>query len=149
MILISLAYLLAYSINDKYNVEIATSNNMTATNEFEEKEIIEELNKDEELNPLVNFTIILENRELMFGLYDNHLKKYINSDGYWQDHRYNYTITRRRISDFDISVHYKCFDDKNCKSIFDYKSIFRRKLFFIIYWLCLGSLCCNSFKNKS
>ena len=131
MILISLAYLLAYSINDKYNVEIATSNNMTATNEFEEKEIIEELNKDEELNPLVNFTIILENRELMFGLYDNHLKKYINSDGYWQDHRYNYTITRRRISDFDISVHYKCFDDKNCKSIFDYESIFRRKLYLL------------------
>ena len=132
MILISLAYLLAYSINDKYSVEIATSDNMTGVNLIVQEDFIKELNKDEELNPLVNFTIIIQNRKLMFGLYDNHLKKYINADGYWQDDYYNYSITRR-INDFDISFHYKCFDDKDCKSIFDDSpSSFERK-FVLVY----------------
>ena len=132
MILISLAYLLAYSINDKYSVEIATSDNMTGVNPIDQEDFIKELNKDEELNPLVNFTIIIQNRKLMFGLYDNHLNKYINADGYFGDDYYNYSITRR-INDFDISFHYKCFDDKDCKSIFDDSpSSFERK-FVLIY----------------
>ena len=65
MILISSAYIFDYAIKEKYTYEVMTSDNLTnCKNEDQENEEMAKLNEDDKLNPLVNFTISLENLNL-------------------------------------------------------------------------------------
>ena len=54
MLIISLAYILDYALNDKYTYEA-----MEFYNHTDDQEEIDKMNKDDKLNPLINITISL------------------------------------------------------------------------------------------
>ena len=109
MILISLAYILNYQLNEKYTYESFTFYNYTADNE--------ELNKDEKLNPFFNLTIsISKNGD--FALYDISNHKFLESDEIDIYYHSNYKI-RRQVSDINFCIYYKCGDDEKCSSFKD------------------------------
>ena len=117
MILISLAYILDYELNDKYTYESFTFYNYTADNN--------ELNKDENLNPFFNLTISLDYHG-DFAVYDISNNKFLESDDIdFFSYSSNYYI-RRQASDIKFFIYYKCGDDENCsafKNFIEYRSI--------------------------
>lgn len=110
MILISLAYILDYELNEKYIYESFRFYNYTTDNE--------ELNKDEKLNPFFNVTIsIYGNGD--FVVYDTHNNKFIESTEIDYNYHSIYYI-RSQASDINFFIYYKCGDDKNCSSFKDF-----------------------------
>ena len=64
MISISLAYIVNYAVNDKYTYEIKIIDNTTNNepiNIFSEESPLEILNEDDELNPSINFSMVMPN----------------------------------------------------------------------------------------
>ena len=128
MISISLAYIINYAIHDKYTFEIKkidnTTNNEIPLSEGNKQLPYEELDKDEELNPLLNITINAWGR---FRIYDRSYEKYLEGDCTDEDESdYLYNITRRvsqglNRNDYGLEeglkFHYICGNDSNCSSI--------------------------------
>ena len=128
MILISSAYIFDYAIKEKYTYEVMTSDNLTnCKNEDQENEEMAKLNEDDKLNPLVNFTINLENLNLQFALYDPIKKEYIKEKECLDNNRCIYNINRR-VSNFSLEVRYICDDDIHCSSLYNNRNAFTRKI---------------------
>jgi len=124
MISISLAYIINYVVSDKYTFEIKkidnTTNNEVPLSEMDREPPYSELDKDEELNPLLNISIIAIGE---FRIYDTSIKKYLEGESLDEKHSvYLYNITRR-VSDLSywdtdgLEFHYICGNDSNCSSI--------------------------------
>jgi len=124
MLSISLAYIINYAINDKYTFEIKkidnTTNNVYSLREMDKEPPYADLDKDEELNPLLNITINVGGN---FSIYDTYIKKYLEGECSDEKHfGYLYNITRR-VSDLlnwnldGLEFHYKCGNDSNCSSL--------------------------------
>ena len=115
MILISVAYILDYINNEKFSYEALTFYNNT--NNEEEKINI---NKDDELNPYLNFTLSITSR------YKDKLVVHdINNDIYLEKDNMDiygrsYFNLRRKITDIDLGIYYICAEEKNCSSYYQY-----------------------------
>ena len=117
MILISFAYIYAYWINDKYTYEgMVTYNNIQTDFKGDERDEIKLLNNDEKINPLVNFSLLVENRDYEFAVYDLNTKEYIKKTQYLAEDYYLYNLTRR-VTDFNIEIRYICDDDQYCSDL--------------------------------
>ena len=128
MILISLAYIFDYSINEKYTYEVMVSDNLTnCKSEEEENQEISMLNDDEKLNPFVNFSITLENPDLQYALYDKKTKEYIKEVECINNIKCMYNIGRR-VSNFSLQVRYICDDDIHCSLMEKDNDAFTRKI---------------------
>ena len=107
MILISVAYILDYINNEKFSYEALTFYNNT--NNEEEKINI---NKDDELNPYLNFTLSITSR------YKDKLVVHdINNDIYLEKDNMDiygrsYFNLRRKITDIDLGIYYICAEEK-------------------------------------
>ena len=96
MILISIAYILAYAFNDKYTVEALTYYNHT-----ENSEELESMNNDPELNPYIVFTLMIKNGiNLSVSLYDE--KNLIDKDYIDDELGSSIYIIKNRISDINL-----------------------------------------------
>ena len=118
MITISLAYIVNYAVNDKYTYDIKMIDNTTnnePANIFYKDSPFELLNEDEELNPFINFSMVMSNS---FGIYERRTGKYLEgvNDGNMEDEYSWYNITRR-VSDLVLDYHYICGNDSNCSSV--------------------------------
>ena len=130
MISISLAYIVNYAVNDKYTYDIKMIDNTTnnePANIFYKDSPFELLNDDEELNPFINFSMIMSNS---FGIYEWRTGKYLEgvNDGNMEDEYSWYNITRR-VSDLVLDYHYICGNDSNCSSVGDA----RKRLFQFLF----------------
>ena len=87
------------------------------TNNEEEKINI---NKDDELNPYLNFTLSITSR------YKDKLVVHdINNDIYLEKDNMDiygrsYFNLRRKITDIDLGIYYICAEEKNCSSYYQY-----------------------------
>lgn len=111
MILISLAYILDYALNDKYTYEsLKFYNYMDNHNE---------LNKEEKLNPFFNLKISIKKfSNYEFAVFDISNNEFIEIDDI---DLYSYTSNyrlRRQVSEINFYIYFKCRenDDKNCSS---------------------------------
>ena len=119
MILISLVYILNYALNEKYTYEALTFyNNIINSKEKEE------MDKDDELNPYLNFSINLNNDNI--GFYDNSNKENITPiamektyDEVRKKYIYNFS---KKVSDINIMIYFLCGEDENCELIKDNKT---------------------------
>ena len=109
MILISLAYILDYALNDKFTYE-----SFKFYNYLENQN---ELNKDVKLNPFFNLTISIKKfYGYEFAVFDISNYKFIETD---DDDFFFYTSNyhlRRQVSDINFFIYFKCGKDENCSS---------------------------------
>ena len=111
MILISIAYILAYAFNDKYTVEALTYYNHT-----ENSEELESMNNDPELNPYIIFTLRIKNEiNLSVSLYDE--KNFIDKDYIDDELGSSIYIIKNRISDINLWIYYNCSSNSTCENI--------------------------------
>ena len=118
MISISLAYIVNYAVNDKYTYEIKMIDNTTnneQVSKYTGNRYYEKLNEDVELNPLINFTMVMTNS---FGIYDLNNGKYLEGvhDEYLDRGNSWYNITRK-VSDLELEFRYICGNDSNCSLV--------------------------------
>ena len=116
MILISLSYILLYSLNEKYEIQYSSILNQTLTRD------LDALNKNPDLNPELQFTFIL----------DSYIKGAISKDFkldskdkiespvleliQYEDEvvpEYRFYLNSS-VSDFDVNLLYFCGNDSNC-----------------------------------
>ena len=134
MLSISLSYIINYAVNDKYTFEIKKIDNTTNNeipiqiNKTNIRKIkpYEELDKDEELNPLLNISIVIMSH-YGYRLYDKNIRKYLEGDCLDFYHNiYLYNITRRVSKvlnlnewglDNGLEYRYMCGNDSNCSKI--------------------------------
>jgi len=118
MISICLAYIINYTVNDKYSFEIKIIDNSTINHipysKRDEENPFDYLNEDEELNPMLNFLIISVGE---FKIYDKNIEKYLKRICISKYCMYNIT---RRVSGQELEYHYICGNDSNCSSINGY-----------------------------
>lgn len=119
MILISLVYILDYAFNEKYNYEA-----LTFYNHIDNSTEKENMDKDDELNPYLNFSINLNYDNI--GFYDNSNKENITPiemEKTYDDVRKKYIYSfRKKVSDINILIYFLCGEDKNCELIKDAKT---------------------------
>ena len=119
MISISLAYIVNYAVNDKYTYEVKIIDNTTNNeliNEFTFANPLEKLNEDKELNPLMNFSLVMSNS---FGIYERKNGTYlegVNDDEHTESEYSWYNITRK-VSELKLEFRYICGNDSNCSSM--------------------------------
>ena len=101
MILISLLYILDYALNDKYTYESYIFNEYL------------KISDDNQLNPLINFTINFTNNNLgVWEVEEGPISiERVDSKG---NSIYNF---QRRVDDIDIVIYYKCGEDENCTTL--------------------------------
>ena len=110
MILISIAYILAFAFNEKYTVEAFTYYNHT-----ENIEELESMNNDKELNPYIVFTLRIKNKINLSVSLDGGYS-FIDKD-YIDDESNSYTyIIKNRISDIYLSIYYNCGSNSTCEN---------------------------------
>ena len=134
MLSISLAYIINYEVNDKYTFEIKKIDN-TTNNEFPIQinktgirriKPYEELDKVEELNPLLNISKLIVS-DYDFRLYDKNIRKYLEVDCLYSSRSINLYNINRRVSEVlnwheygleqGLKYHYICGNDSNCSLI--------------------------------
>ena len=119
MILISLVYILDYAFNEKYNYEA-----LTFYNHIDNSTEKENMDKDDELNPYLNFSINLNYDNI--GFFDNSNKENITPiemEKTYDDVRKKYIYNfRKKVSDINILIYFLCGEDKNCELIKDAKT---------------------------
>ena len=108
MLIISFFYILNFALNDKYNIKYSLYKS------FENKEE-EEYNKNEDLNPLLNFSIDL--KKMQFG--NKRGGKITEANIFFAitDEKFNFydknSIISRTTSNFTVFLVYICFTDCN------------------------------------
>ena len=109
MILISLAYILEYAINEKYIYEGSTFNNQTYKDfDYDNHKRIHD---DDELTPYINLTIISHTEDIaIFNDYENKFLELDHLDVY-DDPVFS---LRKKVSDIRVTIYYKCGQDYNC-----------------------------------
>ena len=121
MLSISLAYIIDYAINDKYTYEIKNIDN-TTNNEILlingiDYNPLKKLNKDNDLNPLINFSIFASS---LFSIYDIENNDYL--EGVPDEEfgfEYSWFNITRRVDDLKFELRYICGNDSNCTSIYE------------------------------
>ena len=122
MILISLAYILDYALNEKYSYESINCFNQTNNTD---KDI---LNEDEDFNPYLELTITLkdDNFSLLVDWDDetqcmkkDHIDKY---------GRATYKI-KEKFDNIQLFISFFCGEDKNCSSFNKYMELYARRAF--------------------
>jgi hypothetical protein len=103
MILISLAYILEYAINEKYIYEGSTFNNQTYKDfDYDNHKRIHD---DDELTPYINLTIISHTEDIaIFNDYENKFLELDHLDVY-DDPVFS---LRKKVSDIRVTIYYKC-----------------------------------------
>ena len=126
MILISLAYILEYSINEKYIYEGLTFNNQT-DKEFD-YDNYNRIHDDDELTPYINLTLISHTKDI--AIFDNYKNKFIepNYSDVYDDPVY---ILRSKVSDIWIDIYYICGEDYNCSQFEEFETFYGE--FFLSY----------------
>ena len=121
MLSISLAYIIDYAINDKYTYEIKnidnTTNNEILLIDGIEYNPLKKLNKDNDLNPLINFSIFASS---LFSIYDIENNDYL--EGVPDEEfgfEYSWFNITRRVDDLKFELRYICGNDSNCTSIYE------------------------------
>ena len=111
MILISLAYILDYALNEKYTYEAISFYNHT-----DNEEEINKMNDDKELNPYLELTISLKNDN--FSLMDKRVSEvdFLEKDHIDKEGNSIYKI-RDKANNFELIIFFFCGEDKNCASI--------------------------------
>ena len=111
MILISLAYILDYALNEKYTYEAISFYNHT-----DNEEEINKMNDDKELNPYLELTISLKNDN--FSLMDKRVSEvaFLEKDHIDKEGNSIYKI-RDKANNFQLIIFFFCGEDKNCASI--------------------------------
>ena len=132
MFFISLVYIVNFAINDKYTYEVKKIDNTTINEEdiLQEEYGFLELNKDEKLNPYVDFSMLIKNFD-QFRIYDESTGEYlygVNED--YMDSDYAYLNITRKAGDLRLEFRYICGNDSNCTSI--EHNAFER-LFYLFY----------------
>ena len=123
MVLISLAYIIDYSINDKYTYEALTFYNHT-----DDAQEISSMNKDLELNPFLNLTLFFYQPDDKFAVYDLHNQEFMNTSSRDAYGNIIYNI-RKQISDINITIYYKCEEDRNCSSLNEFIELYGYSIF--------------------
>ena len=120
MILISLAYILDFALNEKYTYEAISFYNHT------NKEEIKKMNDDEELNPYLELTISLKDDN--FSLMNKTEEEFIEKDHIDENGNSIYKI-REKADNFYLVIFFFCGDDKNCSSFYEYIELYKWHLF--------------------
>ena len=104
MLLISLAYILDYALNDKYTYEA-----MEFYNNTDDQEEIDRMNNDDKLNPIINITISLNKN---FVIADEINREILDKN----DTEYPKYKFSKKASDIKFIVAYRCGEDETCSS---------------------------------
>ena len=126
MILISIAYILEYAINEKYIYEGLTFNNQT-DKEFD-YDNYNRIHDDDELTPYINLTLISHTKDI--AIFDRYKNKFIepNHSDVYDNPVY---IHRVKVSDIRIDVYYRCREDYNCSRFAEFDIFYGE--FFLLY----------------
>ena len=111
MVFISLIYIFDYALNEKYSYEALTFYNHT-----EGPNVKDEMNKDDELNPYLNFTIDLKKDNFAIYDYKNVLSPSpIEMNKAFDSERGSYIYNfKKKVTDIYIIIYFLCGKDKDC-----------------------------------
>ena len=112
MILISAAYIYDYKENDKYIYE-----GTIFQNKSDEPDRYSKMYNDDEISPYLNVTFNIYLSK--FGAFDERSSKFLEVDHFDCYKNQIYTL-KKKINSLEISLFYKCGEDKNCSSLKDY-----------------------------
>ena len=108
MVLISLAYILDYALNEKYTIDATTYYNYT-----DNKDEIEKLNDIEEFNPYLELEI--NTKDSNITVYDRRKFKLLEKN--YIDERGNSIIKyREKVGNISLVILWPCGEDRNCSS---------------------------------
>ena len=131
MILIALAYILDYALNEKFIYESMYVNNETDTKAFD-YDNYDRLINDDELTPYLNLTLRIFFDE--FGIYDDSAKKFLELD-HRDAYEYSIYIVKKKVHQLDFTVFFKCGEDESCSIFKGLFEIYGRSFgeYFVIY----------------
>ena len=120
MVLISLAYILDFALNDKYTIDATTYYNHT-----DNEEEIKKINDDEELNPYLELEIkTMDSNITVFNLIQN---KFLEKN--FMDEKGNSIIKyREKVSNIYLFILWPCGEDPNCSSYDEFFEHFKIEL---------------------
>ena len=126
MILISLAYILEYALNEKYSIENFSVFNFSRDGNEEIR-----LNDDIELNPYLDINITFSEGFLYDFLaihtnFFNGVTKEILEEKFFMQGEYPiyYYNFKERVNFTDFTISFKCWDDSNCTLFSDFLYLF-------------------------